>query len=47
MRLLYAEHALGTKGRIRDRLKRIADLEDEMNRDRKLIFKLMANKDTR
>lgn len=47
LRLLYAEHALGTKGRIRDRLKRIADLEDEMDRDREMTFKLMADKDAR
>ncbi len=40
LRLLYTEQIQEIEGRIRDRLKRIADLEDEMDRVREMIFEL-------
>lgn len=41
LRLMYTEDS---KSRVRDRLKRIADLEDEMDHNRQMIFELMTSK---
>ena len=47
LRLLYAEHARGARGRIRSRLQRIADLEDELDRAHEMVFRLMTDRETR
>lgn len=47
LRLLYAEHAHRPKGRIRRRLEQIANLEDQPDHAREMVFKLTADRKTR
>ncbi len=41
LRLMYRDDS---KSRVRDQLKRIADLEDEIDHNQQMIFELMTNK---
>ena len=43
LRLLYMEQIKEAEGRIRDRLNRIADLEDEIDHTQEMIFKIMSD----
>ncbi len=47
IRLLYAEQATNGRESVRNRLKRIADLEDEMDRMREMNFELMLDEENR
>ena len=47
LRFLYTDKVEGFEGRIRDRLNRIADLEDEIDHTREMVFVLMPDKGKR